>query len=58
MKFNCLKCQLCTPVNKKTGYCTSNSSVVNSKIYCEEGKILWEQQMSEDTLEKEKMDPQ
>lgn len=58
MKFNCLKCPLCTQVSVNTGECKANSTIVNAKIYCEEGKILWEQQMSEDTLEKEKMGPQ
>ena len=58
MKFNCLKCPLYTQVSFKTGKCIANNTTVNAKISCEEGKILWEQQMSKDTLEKEKMGPQ
>lgn len=54
-KFNCLMCQHCISTDGLKGKCSLNGYSVNTKWHCEEGEQIWKQQMSESTLEKEKM---
>lgn len=50
-----MMCSLCVPVNDHVGKCKPNDFCVNNKVHCEEGRALWEQQMSESTLENVEM---